>query len=156
MIQMITPPTSGFYTLNNVLSAEECKTIIDDLPSEDTATWRGSLYENQPTKGYSEYIKRRYLCDDNMINYITERTGIIGRMHVCKYLVGEGAKTHRDGNKYTINVLLNESFEGGEFLIKNRYPIELKTGDAVVFDTETFHGVTPVTSGIRYALNIGL
>ena len=157
MIQMITPPTQGFYTLNDILSPEECQKIIDDLPEEGTGSWAGSLYETDDLPGYSEFIARRYRCDANMRKYVAERTGVVSpKMYVCKYIVGEGAKTHRDGNKFTINILLNNDFKGGQFLIKNRYPIDLNVGDAVVFDTETFHGVRPVTSGVRYALNIGL
>lgn len=157
MIQMITPPSAGFYTLNDVLSPAECQKIIDDLPQESPETWEGSIYESQEESKYTQYVNRRYQCDAYMRKFIGERTGVVsGRMWVCKYIVGEGCKTHRDGNRFTINVLLNNNFEGGTFLIKDRMPIELDVGDAVVFDTEIYHGVRPVTSGVRYALNIGL
>ena len=74
----------------------------------------------------------------------------------------------RPRRKISITVALNNKsdYNGGDFLIQpdgvsNRYEsvannIELNLGDAVIFNSQMFHGVTPVTQGIRYSAIIWL
>ena len=64
--------------------------------------------------------------------------------------------------------MLSDNFDGGQFALsegknpsidfKNLDDIEVFTlnlGDVISFNgSKTFHGVLPVTNGIRYALNI--
>lgn len=62
----------------------------------------------------------------------------------------------------SISVALNDrsSYNGGQFVIDvgdgMQTPIDLDRGDAVVFDSRTYHGVNDVTEGERLALVIWL
>jgi len=59
--------------------------------------------------------------------------------------------------KLSLSLLLNDDFEGGEFVInsgeeKNLTTVPLKKGSAIVFPSFLIHKVTPVTKGNRYSL----
>jgi hypothetical protein len=63
-----------------------------------------------------------------------------------------------DGNKKGIPILsilglLNDNFEGGEFIIFDDYKIKLKKGDILIFPSIFLypHKVNPVTKGTRYS-----
>ena len=65
-------------------------------------------------------------------------------------------KPNKDGlvRKCSISILLNDNFEGGKFEFKDweekDQPI-LKQGSIIVFPSQLYHRVTPVTSGDRYS-----
>jgi len=62
--------------------------------------------------------------------------------------------------KISFSVLLNHDYEGGEFEFELGLPHEenrtelcqVKTGEAIVFPSFTYHRVRPVTKGKRYSL----
>jgi hypothetical protein len=66
-------------------------------------------------------------------------------------------EAHRDqGSLVTISVLISKNCNGGVFRAHdgtnwNEYP-DLRPGDAIVFNSEKRHGVTPLVSGTREAL----
>jgi hypothetical protein len=75
----------------------------------------------------------------------------------------------RPRRKVSITVALNDKsdYNGGDFKIQPdgdrpiRYEsfsknVDLNLGDAVIFDSRMYHGVTPVTEGIRYSAIIWL
>lgn len=72
----------------------------------------------------------------------------------------------RPNRKISISVALNDRVEynGGQFILNtdgngengNQQAIDLDRGDMVVFTSETWHGVEPVTEGERSALIIWL
>tara|TARA_B100001093_G_C26638696_1_gene932171 strand:+ start:255 stop:962 length:708 start_codon:yes stop_codon:yes gene_type:complete len=74
----------------------------------------------------------------------------------------------RPRRKISITVALNNKcdYNGGDFKIQpdgeqnsfeyNAKNIDLNLGDAVLFDSRMYHGVTPVTEGIRYSAIIWL
>ena len=66
---------------------------------------------------------------------------------------------HDHVRKLSMTVLLNESFEGGDFEFASYgkeestiTPLEMKQGDVVVFPSFMEHRVAPITKGIRYSL----
>mgnify|MGYP003385760416 FL=1 len=84
-------------------------------------------------------------------------------------------KTHDRVRKLSMSVILNDNFEGGEFQFakythpklemektwKDRpapgnqiNPLEHKTGPVIVFPSDLWHRVKPVTKGIRYSLAV--
>lgn len=75
-------------------------------------------------------------------------------------------KNSRPNRKISISVALNdrEEYNGGQFILNtdgtgekgNREPIDLDRGDMVIFTSDTWHGVEPVTEGERSALIIWL
>ena len=62
----------------------------------------------------------------------------------------------------SVSIALNdrEEYEGGQFIIDYgdgaKWPVDLDRGDACIFTSDTFHGVEPVTNGVRDALIIWL
>ena len=89
---------------------------------------------------------------------------------LTSYYNGRYLNLHKDkSSELTTVIVLSDAYDGGEFAlcgdIKNP-PIyfetldgvsnfDLKLGDFISFNgSKTYHGVLPVTSGIRYALNI--
>tara|TARA_Y100000004_G_C8940468_1_gene423927 strand:+ start:801 stop:1463 length:663 start_codon:yes stop_codon:yes gene_type:complete len=62
----------------------------------------------------------------------------------------------------SISIALNDrsEYEGGQFILDvgdgKRSAVDLDFGDMVIFDSDTLHGVEPVTKGMRNALIIWL
>ena len=54
---------------------------------------------------------------------------------------------------YTGVSLLNDNYQGGEFIMFDDYEIKFKAGDLLIFPSVFLypHLVKPVTKGIRYA-----
>jgi hypothetical protein len=76
---------------------------------------------------------------------------------------------HKDTtSELTTVIVLSDGYEGGEFALSEEdspsfhfekmdgiSTFDLKLGDSISFNgSTTYHGVLPITSGIRYALNI--
>ena len=79
--------------------------------------------------------------------------------HMSKYNNPTNAFMHDHVRKLSMTVLLNESFEGGDFEFASYgkeestiTPLEMKQGDVVVFPSFMEHRVAPITKGIRYSL----
>jgi predicted 2-oxoglutarate/Fe(II)-dependent dioxygenase YbiX len=88
---------------------------------------------------------------------------------LTSYYEGRYLNLHKDNtSELTTVIVLSEGFEGGQFALStNSDPsihfesldgistFDLKLGDLISFNgSTTYHGVLPVTSGTRYALNI--
>lgn len=90
---------------------------------------------------------------------------LVNHMRVNKYEVGNDIHKHRDhihsifdGKLKGIPVLsfvglLNDDFEGGDFVFFDDYKVELKSGDVVMFPSCFLypHQVTEITKGTRYS-----
>ena len=79
--------------------------------------------------------------------------------HLSKYNNPENAFFHEKVRKLSMTILLNDSFEGGQFEFAsyskedcNITPLEMKKGQVVVFPSHMEHRVAPVTKGTRYSL----
>ena len=79
--------------------------------------------------------------------------------HLVKYNSPDNAFTHDKVRKLSMTILLNDSFEGGQFEFAsyskekcNITPLEMKKGQIVVFPSHMEHRVAPVTKGTRYSL----
>tara|TARA_B100000902_G_C27256621_1_gene888218 strand:- start:522 stop:1151 length:630 start_codon:yes stop_codon:yes gene_type:complete len=79
--------------------------------------------------------------------------------HLSKYNNPENAFFHDKVRKLSMIILLNDSFEGGQFEFASYSkedctitPIEMKRGYVVVFPSHMEHRVAPVTKGTRYSL----
>ena len=61
----------------------------------------------------------------------------------------------RDNRLFSLGVLLNDDFEGGEFNLYHQgkeIVLEKKVGNTYIFDVAISHEVKPVSKGIRYSL----
>ena len=79
--------------------------------------------------------------------------------HMSKYNNPTNAFMHDHVRKLSMTVLLNESFEGGDFEFTSYSkekcevtPVEMNQGDIIVFPSFMEHRVAPITKGIRYSL----
>ena len=82
-----------------------------------------------------------------------------GGCHLVKYNNPTNAFMHGHVRKLSMTVLLNKSFEGGDFEFTSYSkeectitPVEMNQGDIIVFPSWMEHRVAPVTKGIRYSL----
>lgn len=88
---------------------------------------------------------------------------------LTSYYDGRYLNLHKDKtSELTTVIVLSDGFEGGQFALSNsKSPsihfenlddvetFDLKLGDAISFNgMQTYHGVLPVTTGKRYALNV--
>ena len=79
--------------------------------------------------------------------------------HMSKYNNPTNAFMHDHVRKISMTVLLNKSFEGGNFEFTSYAreectiaPVEMNQGDVIVFPSFMEHRVAPITKGIRYSL----
>ena len=79
--------------------------------------------------------------------------------NLSKYNNPTNAFMHDHVRKLSMTVLLNKSFEGGDFEFTSYgkeeciiTPVEMNQGDVIVFPSWMEHRVAPVTKGIRYSL----
>jgi predicted 2-oxoglutarate/Fe(II)-dependent dioxygenase YbiX len=81
---------------------------------------------------------------------INETTEYIASMHYINYKIGDEAKEHIDTGSSirTYVILLNDNFEGGDFYLDDIH-IPLNLGEAIEFDADLAHKVTPIISGNR-------
>jgi Rps23 Pro-64 3,4-dihydroxylase Tpa1-like proline 4-hydroxylase len=88
---------------------------------------------------------------------------------LTSYYDGRYLNLHKDkSSELTTVIVLSDNFKGGEFaLTEDKNPsfhfqnldgietFNLKLGDSISFNgSKTYHGVLPVTEGVRYALNV--
>ena len=94
--------------------------------------------------------------------------GLNDHFRFSKYYSGEGFGIHKDGinqdsqgnrSVMTLNIFLNEDFEGGEtdFLHSNnsqdiRFSAKPKTGRGALFDSQQYHRGNVVKNGCKYLL----
>ena len=84
-----------------------------------------------------------------------------------QYVQGSTAEEHfirntRPNRKLSVSVAMNNKsdYNDGNLVIgtkeekSERVPVDLDRGDMVIFTSNTYHGVEPVTEGTRYALII--
>ncbi len=80
-----------------------------------------------------------------------------GEIHFHKFVPGDWFGKHDDnksGRLYAVGSLLNEDFEGGDFIFYNplEVPVLKFSGNSYVFDVRITHEVKPITIGSRYSL----
>jgi len=101
---------------------------------------------------------------DKLYQYLIDEVGIQVKPTMFKYLnryiIGQKNPLHHDQSPnpktknntiITINTLLNNEFEGGDFILKNE-KIKLEVGKPLHFSSKTLHQVTEITAGERYTL----
>lgn len=166
----------GIYTLDNILSPEECLEHIElteriGYEGVPITTARG--FEMRPdTRNNtrvilddverSEWLWQRVIEQMPMTVNGRMAVGLNERFRFYRYDPGERFAPHVDGyymrdngdqSLLTFMVYLNEECEGGEtnFLIQE-ISVKPKTGMALIFDHLLFHEGAAVTGGRKYVL----
>jgi predicted 2-oxoglutarate/Fe(II)-dependent dioxygenase YbiX len=167
------------YTINNNFCNKiEAKNIIDFCLEY------GEPFSYKPTESwdcrriYDEDFKNK-IIDLLTTNYKNENFSLWFNydtfnlknfnISLTSYYDGRYLNLHKDkSSELTTVIVLSEGFEGGQFVLteqddppfhfetlKGLTICDLKLGDCISFNgSETYHGVLPVTKGVRYALNI--
>jgi hypothetical protein len=142
-----------------LFSKEECSTIINyqkinhqNWKNNDRDYKSSTIVLNYETSWVFERLK----------NFFEEVSGcemfnIKNEIHFHKYQTNDWFGVHndtRDNRLYSVGVLLNEDFIGGDFKLYNPDEILLNKmcGNSYVFDVRVPHEVTLILSGIRYSL----
>jgi hypothetical protein len=143
----------------NLFNVDECQAIID-LNKTEIRYWNTIDYEYH-SKGIL-YADSTDWIFDRLSNYFIEQTGtdiikIKEEIHFHIFKDGDRFERHHDAKKnrvFGVGVLLNETFDGGDFIFYDRgvITIDKVVGNCYIFDVFTEHEVTPITNGIRYSL----
>jgi predicted 2-oxoglutarate/Fe(II)-dependent dioxygenase YbiX len=163
--------------IDNFLSKTECETIINMgcdnwLPS---LSEKGIILEKyRKSKHISPNIhKGEWLYDITkrcFLKHNIEITAdVLKEVQILKYEVGDYIVKHHDtmgydtngdtlNRYYALNIILNDDFEGGDFLYydtnNNPIKIENKSGIGLIFRTNILHEVKPVLKGVRYSFSV--
>ena len=142
-----------------LFSQTECQKIID-LNKTATKQWLTKTYEYD-SMGIIYSNDSKWIFD-RLINYFVTCTGVNilklkKNIHFHKFSKGDRFERHNDAKKnrvYGVGVLLNNTFNGGDFIFydKNDIIIDKVVGNAYIFDVITEHEVTPIINGERYSL----
>jgi hypothetical protein len=174
--------TQFAFTLENVLTVEECKQLID---GSEQSGYTEALINIGPNEAIlvPDYRKgSRFMTDDKLFvsklwSRICDRIpdtfksykvcGLNERLRFLRYDPGDFFKPHCDAcysrpdgselSLITIQIYLNEGFSGGEttFLNKStddRLGVVPKTGMILVFDQSLYHEGSEVIDGRKYTI----
>lgn len=143
------------------------------LHKDNLKIWKypfGKNTKERYSNGSATYIYLPILKNDELINFIKEKTGCsvsdITSIHIGKYEQGDFLENHIDErlvnsnnklNAITLIFLINPAEIGG-LLFLDGIDIELNnSGDYVIFDGQkTYHEVTKIEKGIREVLIVWL
>ncbi len=169
----------AIYSVNN---AEVCKQLITEIDKEpwekhaynDPLTNKNTTYNDDLEVLSQDELTKEYLADvikKCLNNYLTNvAPNQFGLQEICdvrfnRYKVGTNMRTHHDhihtlfdGERkgvpiLTVLGLLNDDFEGGDFLMFDGKKLNLSAGDIVIFPSNFLypHAVTTITKGTRYS-----
>lgn len=78
----------------------------------------------------------------------------INTIHTSDYKTGDSVAPHYDVSTFTVVIITEDKFKGGEFYLKEEYQPQFKSnGDYITYHGKTsLHEVREVTEGIRQTL----
>jgi predicted 2-oxoglutarate/Fe(II)-dependent dioxygenase YbiX len=160
------------FSINNFFEKEECDSIIEFTDSI------GVPFSYSPTEMWDckrihdENFKKN-IVDKLLLNYKNNQFKLWFDLNefdikdvvisLTKYYNGRWLDLHLDStSQFTMVVVLSENFNDGKFALSNSYmdinnaeKYHLNIGECISFDgSKIYHGVMPVTNGIRCALKI--
>jgi predicted 2-oxoglutarate/Fe(II)-dependent dioxygenase YbiX len=169
----------AIYSVNNAKVCNQLIAEIDNLQwnkhaYNDIVTNKTTTYEDDLEVVRQDEVAKEHLTNvikDCLSDYLknvapmTFRLQEISNVRFNRYKVGTNMKLHHDhihtlfdGERkgvpiLTILGLLNDDFEGGDFLMFDGKKLNLSAGDIVIFPSNFLypHAVTTVTKGTRYS-----
>jgi predicted 2-oxoglutarate/Fe(II)-dependent dioxygenase YbiX len=148
--------------------AQWVKHFYNDPIKQENTTYEDDLEVCYQEK-YMDYLnsKIKDCINDYIINTTPNPVSIkeITTIRFNRYQVGTNMKMHHDhihtifdGEKKGVPILsilglLNDDFEGGDFLMLDSKKVNLSAGDIILFPSNFLypHAVTTVTKGTRYS-----
>jgi len=178
MICESTPLSNFIKKFDKVIPDKLCDTIINDSYEYYKHHWytniNGAVPGDNKDFDRSSVKTKHYLFLKPILDKCIEKGpfsdhfSLIGESEVLlnRYNVSTRMRPHFDhinslfdGQKKGIPVLsivglLNDDFEGGDFLFFENYNISLQKGDIVIFPSNFLfpHGVSDITNGTRYSI----
>ena len=166
------------YVIEQILSPQECSEIIElgttkGIKKEDNVVNSNNVEVNKSIRSTEIYFINDvslyqkimpHVVKLNKWNYNFSR---VEPLQLGIYREGDHYDWHvdDDGVEYdssagpfaglnrrlSFSILLNEEFEGGEFVMNDALSLN-KTGQILIFPSTIKHKVNPVTQGTRYSL----
>lgn len=161
------------FSINKIFNRDECNNIIDfcmmngqPFKYNENDNWDcRRVFDEVFIKSIINKIDNQYIKGN--ISFWFDYKDFVKKnilISLTKYYDGRYLNLHRDmSSNYTTVILLSDNFEDGDFLLsskyshidKSEYKIHLDIGQSITFEGDkTYHGVAPVTQGVRCALNI--
>lgn len=160
------------FTINKFFDKDECKSIIDFSIKNGTpfsykpgASWDcRRIYNDEFKEKIINRLKELYNKNEfklwfNLNEFETKDVNI----SLTQYYDGKWLDLHLDStSQLTTVIVLTDGFVDGRFALSDTdtdinlvYKQNLNIGESISFDgSKLYHGVLPVTNGIRCALNI--
>jgi len=142
-----------------LFTEEECESIMSYNNSNITNWEMGDRkYDSLPINYSNE---TSWLFDKLRLFFETESgiqiKTVKDKIHFHKFIKGDWFGKHDDNRNnrvYAVGVLLNDEFDGGDFLLYNpsMQKLNKKIGNTYLFDVRIEHEITPITNGERYSL----
>lgn len=158
------------YSITKFFDKEECLSILDICDTKGIPFSYMSNSDWDCKRVYDDELKQRIL---NLFEEMRETSTLNSwfdfsnfkindiNTSITKYYDNKKLDLHLDKtSQLTTVIVLTENFIGGEFLLNDgnsnkNIELNLDMGYGVTFDgSKILHGVNPVSSGIRSALNI--
>jgi predicted 2-oxoglutarate/Fe(II)-dependent dioxygenase YbiX len=142
---------------NVIFSKDECHSIINSCNYTFTSrkNWDRDYQSTSilNTNNTSWIFNRltQFFNKSTLLDLVNDNAEI----HFHKYEVGDYFGKHndtRDRRLFSIGVLLNDDFTGGDFILNDNFILNKKIGNSYIFDSSISHEITPIITGIRYAL----
>jgi len=165
------------YVVNKYFTKEDCSEILDFCmkngemfsynPNESWDCRR--IYVDEFKEKIVTKFKNLHLNGDTKYWFNFNEFDIKNvNISLTRYYDGRFLNLHKDStSQFTTVIVLTEDFEDGRFVISNKQGEDIKDmvedsiklnvelGHGISFDgSKIFHGVMPVHSGIRCALNV--
>ena len=137
----------------------ECQSIIWNTQSNITNWSMGDREYDSKSIQYSDETK--WIFDKLRIFFELETNIKLSEnkkeIHFHKFIKGNWFGKHndvREGRMYGVGVLLNDNFEGGNFILynPNEYLLNKSIGNTYIFDVRIEHEITPIIEGERFSL----
>jgi predicted 2-oxoglutarate/Fe(II)-dependent dioxygenase YbiX len=142
-----------------LFTKEECESIIINN-NTDITNWKMED-RNYISQSINYSLETNWLFN-KLKTFVEENIDIKIKtlkktIHFHKFTKGDWFGKHndvRDNRVYAIGVLLNDTFDGGEFKLytPNEILLNKTVGNSYIFDVTTLHEITPILEGERYSL----
>jgi predicted 2-oxoglutarate/Fe(II)-dependent dioxygenase YbiX len=160
------------FSINKFFEKEECNSIIEIADNIGTPFSYNPLETWDCKRIYDENFKET-IVNKLLTNYKNNEFNLWFDLDVfdikdvnislTKYYESRWLDLHLDKtSQFTTVIVLSDGYDDGRFALSNTYndinnveKYHLNTGESISFDgSKVYHGVMPVTKGIRLALNI--
>jgi len=165
-----------FYSWDGVIRPKECNAIIDEL--KDLKFIEGGVVDDSKIRCASvHWVDKAHLLNRAVQSFVAEANeqyfnfniNVHEALQLARYEVGGKYGWHVDEPDFskpiirklstTVQLSNPDHYEGGvlEFFNGEKEPEVLpiqQQGSVIVFDSNTWHRVAPVTKGVRYSLSL--